>query len=179
MSTPGRKISLRSCKGCGTKIVNNVTRAINHNDICPELWRKKLWTKPGQTLLTETIATIPKPEAEELLQTVGRAMYALNLPFSMADHPMWRSMLTGLRTGFRPPNRRVIRGRVLDAVYDQEVKKWCADLMGEMVDMSCDGWSGPAGQPVLGVTVGDQLLESFETLGRTRASTWLASWTRL
>lgn len=40
--------------------------------------------------------------------------------------------------------------------------------------MTCDAWTGPSGQPVVGMSIGDQLFKASETIGESHTSVYMA-----
>ena len=88
---------------------------------------------------------------------VGRFVFASNLPFCAVDHPEFRNLMKVLRLGAAPVSARNIHNKQLPAAYATERAMLAAELQGQEVTMSLDGWSTAQSVPVIGIAVQDAL----------------------
>lgn len=169
-----RKIGQRACKGCGTNVTNVVSRAITHAEQCKQLHAAGFWKKPRT--ITQDLQACTTVAQQGAHVAIGRAVFALNLPLSSLDHPAWRQMLKALNPSLRPPTGKTIGNAVLDELFAKDRADWAVELKAEMVSLSCDGWTGPLGQPVIGICVADQLFHSEETRGEPHTGQFVADY---
>ena len=57
--------------------------------------------------------------ASQLDFQIARFFYAGNIPFNVAEHKEFKSLISLLRPGYSPPNRKQLTGQLLDKVHDQ------------------------------------------------------------
>ena len=57
--------------------------------------------------------------ASQLDFKIARLFYACSIPFNVAEHKEFKSMISLLRPGYSPPNRKQLSGQLLDKVHDQ------------------------------------------------------------
>lgn len=92
-------------------------------------------------------------DKEKIDMQVGRMIFATHSSFLMADHPEFIGLCEMLRPGFKPPSRKQIGDRILQAVFEEESAKSKRQLIGENVSMSFDGWSNVRQEPIIGACV--------------------------
>lgn len=79
------------------------------------------------------------------------------------DDPHFKSLLQALRPGVRVAGSRNIATTILEKVYAEERKALATKLGGELVTLSCDGWTTSMTVPTVGLTLDDDLFELQET----------------
>ncbi len=62
----------------------------------------------------------------------------------------------------KPPSRKLIGGRLLDEAYERMRKDVKAKLSGGMHTLSMDGWTTPMNVPLVGIAIGEMLIEIVE-----------------
>ena len=86
---------------------------------------------------------------QQLDEQIARLFNACNLPFNIAQHPMWKEAVRMLRPGNTPPDRKEIEGKLLDQVHENPTSKMKTELSGQDVVMIQDGWSDIHNTPVI------------------------------
>ena len=114
----------------------------------------KLW-KPIQVQPKISVMKSNVAQADAVTRAVARSIIAFNIPFSAADHPVWRQMFHTLRAGSNPGCGRTLSTTVLDELFEEDRASWTKDLEGQLLAMSCDGWTSPTGKPVFGICLSD------------------------
>ena len=104
---------------------------------------------------------------------VGRFVFASNLPFCAVEHPEFRNVMKVLRPSAAPVSARNIRNKQLPATYAKERAMLAAELQGQEVTPSLDGWSTAQSVLVIGIAVQDSLVSAIETLGEAHTSEFL------
>ena len=79
--------------------------------------------------------------SDQLDEQIAKLFFAFNLPFNIADHPVWRETIQMLRPGYTPPNRKDIGGHLLDKVHNKITTQVSAEMKGKEVVLIQDGWS--------------------------------------
>ena len=108
------------CKDFNATVSAKVLRMRSHREKCPSAARPakrpladldpEPATKTSTPCKSES-ASIPEPAAKKARQT--------NLPFNIADHPVFRETIQMLRPGYSPPNRKYIGGHLLYQVHEK------------------------------------------------------------
>lgn len=83
-----------------------------------------------------------------------------------------------LRPGYKPPNRKVIGGTLLDQVYQEELEKCQIYLENKTVCLSIDGWSNIRNEPIICACVVNEdgnifLVNTTDTSGNPHTSEYL------
>jgi hypothetical protein len=136
------------CKDCNATVSAKVLRMRSHREKCPSAARPAkrpladLDPEPATKTSTPSkseSASIPEPAAKKARQTnmtsfsyntdqtmsrnldeqIAKLFFACNLPFNIADHPVFRETIQMLRPGYSPPNRKYIGGHLLDQVHEK------------------------------------------------------------
>jgi hypothetical protein len=115
------------------------------NSIEPAAKRPRLYQPSINYYSISTDKTMTKHLDEQL----AKLFYACNLPFNIADHPVWKETIQMLRPGYQPPNRKDIGGHLLDQVYDKITDKVMSELKGKETVLIQDGWSDIHNTPVI------------------------------
>ena len=77
----------------------------------------------------------------QLDERLAKMFHACNLPFIIADHPVFRQTIEMLRRGYQPPNRKDIGGPLLDKTHEKLTTSMKTQPQGKEVVMMQDGWS--------------------------------------
>ena len=172
------------CKDCNCEVSAKVLRLKSHRQKCqgqkkPETVAKR----PFEEMVSEPETPNDQPTAkrQKLQQTnfssyaistdcnlwkqldeqIARLFYACNLPFNIADHPMWKETIGMLRPGYTPPDRKEIGGHLLDEVHEKLTTKMKTELQGKDVVMMQDGWSDIHNAPVIATSLHSEGLAYF------------------
>lgn len=87
---------------------------------------------------------------------VAEFFYSCNIPFATVDIPCFLKMVSGLRSGYVPPNRKQLSDSLLDEVYDIYEKKMVKILLEESnrpITLMLDGWSSCKNDPILASSI--------------------------
>ena len=177
-----KKTSVR-CLYCNAEVSAKVLRLKSHREKCPGLLKSKsksvkrcheeltnLPTPPTEPTDTNEQPPSKKPKLqqrsasnygvstdsnmwEQLDEQTAKLFYACNLPFIIADHPVWRQTVEMLRHGYHPPNRKDIGGPLLDKTHEKLTTTMKTQLEGEDVVMMKDGWSDIHNTPVIATSL--------------------------
>ena len=99
------------------------------------------------------VVTTPAVTKDKLDQCIAEFVYGCNLPFSVVEHPLFKSMVESLRPGYKPPTRKAISGALLDQTHTKLQSSMKAKLQGKTVTMQQDGWSTLQNDPVIATSV--------------------------
>lgn len=124
--------------------------AVNESPVKPSTptpVSKKL--KFQQTNMNSFSITTDHTMSKQLDEQIAKLFYACNLPFNIADNPVFKETIQMLRPGYSPPNRKEIGGHLLDQVHDKISTKVMAELKGKEVVLIQDGWSDIHNTPVI------------------------------
>ena len=91
--------------------------------------------------------------ANQLHIQVARFFYACNIPFNAAEHKEFKKMISLLRPGYSPPNRKDLAGHLLNSVYEQVNEHIVEDTRGKDVTLVQDGWSDIDNNPVIATSI--------------------------
>jgi hypothetical protein len=80
---------------------------------------------------------------------IARFFYACNIPFNVAEQTEFKTLITMLRPGYTPPNRKTLSDSLLDKVFDSINDQVSEQLDGKDVTLVQDGWSDIHNQPVI------------------------------
>ena len=79
--------------------------------------RAEASTSKEQPKLTPWVVKTDASTREKLDRAVAEFFYGCNVPFIVADHPLFTEMVNQLRPGYRAPDRKKIAGPLLDSVF--------------------------------------------------------------
>lgn len=93
-------------------------------------------------------------EAKQQLDiAISRFFFGCNIPFSVAEHELFKNMITALRPGYQPPSRKALANNLLDCVSGDLEKDMKKELQGKVVTLVEDGWSNVHNDPVTATCV--------------------------
>lgn len=92
-------------------------------------------------------------------------MYATNAPFKVVENKEFLALLDMVRPGISVPGRRVVGGRILQVVFDEEWQNFVDKVKGKLCTLAIDGWSTITSNPVLGICLDQQIITSIDTTG--------------
>ena len=76
-----------------------------------------------------------------------------SLPFSIAEHPLFKSLVSSLRPGYQPSSRQAVSNKLLDKCHDKYQAVMKQLLNNKTVTMEQDGWSSVQNDPVIAISV--------------------------
>lgn len=79
---------------------------------------------------------------------VAKYFYANNISFSTAEHPEFVKMITILRPGYSPPNRKALAGSLLAETTEDLQDEMRKKLLAKDCTLIEDGWSNIHNDPV-------------------------------
>ena len=86
---------------------------------------------------------------DQLDEKVASLFYGCNIPFSVAEHPLFLDLIQTLRPGYKPPTRKALGEKHLDSVTEKLKGEMKEQLEGKMVTLVEDGWSNIHNDPVV------------------------------
>ena len=92
-------------------------------------------------------------EKEELDLLVAKFFYSCNIQFAAANDKDWLKLVSKLRPGYTPPERKALASTLLDKVYDDFHNKMKTQVEGKEVCIAQDGWSDVHNSPILSHTM--------------------------
>ena len=87
--------------------------------------------------------------ASQLDVQIARFFYDFNIPFNVAEHKESKSMISLLRPGYSPPNRKELSGQFLNKVHDQINEHTVEQTRDKDVTLIQDGRSDIHNNPLL------------------------------
>lgn len=84
---------------------------------------------------------------------IAKVFYGCNMPFNIADNPLWKDMIQSLHPGYDSPNRRTLSGTLLDEVFNGVQKHIRDDIKRSEVTLMQDGWSDIHNSPVIATAI--------------------------
>ena len=164
-----------SCIDCKAVVSVKAPRPCAHREKCPAnrhsqkrpLPEDEVSTEPStpttepatkkprlhQSSMTSHCLSTDQSMSERLDEQIAKLFYACNLPFNIADHPVWKETVEMLRPGYKPPNRASIGGQLLDQVHDKITTKVSDEMKGKDVVLIQDGWSDIHNTPVIATSL--------------------------
>lgn len=85
---------------------------------------------------------------EKLDEQIAKLFFACNLPFNIADNPIWRETVEMLRPGYCSPNRKDTGGSLLDRIHEKITKEMKSHFQGQDAVLVQDGWSDIHNSPI-------------------------------
>lgn len=76
---------------------------------------------------------------DKLDEQIAKFFYACNIPFNVADNPVFKDTMNLLRPGYEPPSRKSIAGPLLDKVHNKLTDMLKSKLQGKDVT-NVAGW---------------------------------------
>lgn len=75
------------------------------------------------------------------------------MPFRAVENEHFLKLLRDLRPGYKPPNRKQLATKVLDRLFEEEMKKTRLVIKGKYGTLMLDGWSTKTNDPVIASTL--------------------------
>ena len=105
---------------------------------------------------------------------ITKLFYGCNLPFNIADHPQWIKVVSILRPGYIPPNRKTVAGSLLDEIHSELKLDMKKAIGGQTATLIEDGWSNIHNEPVIAACLqaGQDVffLDSYDTGPMTKTA---------
>ena len=86
---------------------------------------------------------------QQLDEKVAKFFYGCNIPFAVAEHPLFLDLIQSLRPGYRVPTRKAIGEPLLNRVTEGLKVEMKQHLEGKVVTLVEDGWSNIHNDPVV------------------------------
>ncbi|KAM7159988.1 uncharacterized protein RBU57_010371 [Macrochelys suwanniensis] len=156
----------------------SVTSCMSHShSILPAAKRKKNLHHP-ETTTDKFVIRTSRLSKEVTDEKIARFVYAINSIFPMTGNPHFINMARSLRPGYSPHNRADVAGKLLDKVYEREIKQCANGLESEIVNLSLDGWRNVHNNPVVCACVTTEegnvfLTETIDTSGKAHTAGYL------
>ena len=109
--------------------------------------------KTCQSQMSSYIIKTDSAAANQLHIQVARFFYACNISLNVAEHKEFKKMISLLRPGYSPPNRKYLAGHLLNSVYEQVNEHIVEDTRGKDVTLVQDGWSDIHNNPVIATSI--------------------------
>lgn len=115
---------------------------------------------------------------DKLDEQLARFFFAANIAFHKIEHAQLKKFCEMACPGYSPPNEKILGGRLLDKIYNEEQQNCADSLNGESVNFSIDGWSNIRNNPIICANVtkdnGDVvLIETVDTSGKPHDADYL------
>ena len=82
-----------------------------------------------------------------------------------------------VETGIKLADRHTVSGRLLETVYETELKKALGEISGCMATVAVDGWSNICNEPVIGISLivngSTYLIDTKDTTGHPHTAEYL------
>ena len=106
-----------------------------------------------QSSMNSHCLSIDQSMSDQLDEQIAKLFFACNLPFNIADDPVFEETIQMLQPGYTPPNRKDIGGYLLDKVHDKITTQVSAEMKGKDVVLIQDGWSDIHNTPVIATSL--------------------------
>ncbi len=90
---------------------------------------------------------------DDLDDQIAEFQYGCSLPFSIVEHPLFKSLVSNLHPGYQPPSRQAVSNKLLDKCHDKYQPVMKQLLNNKKVIMQQDGWSSAQNDPVIATSV--------------------------
>ena len=119
-----------------------------------------MWT-PAATIddlddqIAEFLYEVRTPAAtiDDLDDQIAEFLYGCSLPFSIVEHPLFKSLVSSLRPGYQSPSRQAVSNQLLDKCHDKYQAVMKQLLNNKTITMQQDGWSSVQNDPVIATSV--------------------------
>ena len=95
----------------------------------------------------------PAATIDDLDDQITEFLYGCSLPFSIVEHPLFKSLVSNLHPGYQPPSRQAVSNKLLDKCHDKNQAVMKQLLNNKTVTMQQDGWSSVLNDPVIATSV--------------------------
>lgn len=106
-------------------------------------------------------------EKKELDKLIGMFFYACNIPFSHVESEHFKTLVSKLRPGYKPPTRKALAGNILDQIHDELQNQMMRNLKGKTTTLIVDGWSNVHNEPLTVAALYTEgksyLIDAFDT----------------
>ena len=166
--------SKMKCIDCNYLVSDKIERLRNHRKRCPAIGCS---THPEQQY-DSIVESLPQPlpipakrpktcqphmssfciktdsaAATQLDLQIAKFLYACNIPFNIVEHKEFKAMISLLRPGYSPPNRKELAGNLLNNVHERINEHICEQTRGKEVTLIQDGWSDIHNNPVIATSI--------------------------
>ena len=147
-SDPTRNLFLKvdgskmKCVDCNSLVSDKIERLRNHRKRCPAISCTALPKQQDDLIVESMPQLLPIPAkrpkycqpqmssfclktdsaaATQLDLQIARFFYACNILFNIAEHKEFKAMISLLRPGYSPPNRKELAGNLLNTVHSESM----------------------------------------------------------
>ena len=103
--------------------------------------------------LNSHVVRTPAATKDDLDDQIAEFLYGCSLPFSIVEHPLFKSLVSSLRPGYQPPSGQALSNKLLDKCHDKNQAVMKQLLNNKTVTMQQDGWSSVQNDPVIATSV--------------------------
>ncbi|KAK6186203.1 hypothetical protein SNE40_008288 [Patella caerulea] len=198
----GLKYHIAECKTCKKEMPGIVDRMKKHTERCEKndsividvdeslpfgtpstsamslCSSTKTSTFEKLSLIDKFVYSTSDTEKAALDKQCSKFIYATNSSFLTVEHREFKQFIEMLRPWYKPPTRKDVAGSLLDQVHEDLQQKCAEILSGKPVNMSLDGWSNIRNEPIVCISVTDELgntfvVETVDTSGESHTGEYL------
>lgn len=119
------------------------------DDSPPPTKRQACESTTVQPQVTNYTVRTSANDKQSIDEEIAKLFYSCNIPFNVAEHPQFKSVIEKLRPGYTPPTRKAIAGPLLDKVTSKLQSKMKSEISGKAGTLVEDGWSTVHNEPVI------------------------------
>ncbi|XP_039313531.1 uncharacterized protein LOC120356871 isoform X1 [Solenopsis invicta] len=146
----------------------NISRKRRNPDVQVQIQQLK------QQKLNQFLLKTTETDKQKLDLSLASYFYSSGVPFRHSENFYFKKMISDLRPGYTPPNRKKLAGELLNKIYNKTQEDAKNHLNGKSVTLIQDGWSAIHNEPVIASCVSDGeksfFLSSYETGSNQKTS---------
>ncbi|XP_039309059.1 uncharacterized protein LOC120358549 [Solenopsis invicta] len=146
----------------------NISRKRRKPDVQVQIQQLK------QQKLNQFLLKTTETDKQKLDLSLASYFYSSGVPFRHSENFYFKKMISDLRPGYTPPNRKKLAGELLNKIYNKTQEDAKNHLNGKSVTLIQDGWSAIHNEPVIASCVSDGeksfFLSSYETGSNQKTS---------
>ena len=140
------------CKDCGCEFAALVERMKTHYSKFHAKTAQDDATAPKQRKMEPFVVKTSKSQQEQFDIGVAK-FYANNIPFKAVQSDIFKSLVSQLHPGYKPPTRMRISNDLLDTVCGELQDNAKKNTNGKFATFCLDGWSNVANDPIVASSV--------------------------
>lgn len=114
---------------------------------------------------------------------LARFFFAANIAFHKIEHAELKKLFQMILPGYVPPSEKILGGRLLNQIYEEEQLKCTENLKDQVVNLSIDGWSNIRNEPIICANVVKDsgevvLVDTIDTSGKRHDAQYLTNLSR-
>ncbi|XP_047128963.1 uncharacterized protein LOC124809189 isoform X2 [Hydra vulgaris] len=112
-----------------------------------------------QRLMSSYTISTNLEQKENIDIKIAKFFFSANVSFKTSENQEFIDMISSLRPGYKPPNRKMLGGELLEKVYEEVNKKMMDQLTQEekTITIMQDGWSSVTNDPIIAHSAYDGL----------------------